>query len=88
MDLETGMVGFYPTSARGSYERKHFAGADPLREMYCDGAREFRKAKHDLIIPGDFSVPGRHETNGIAEACVKRLSRCVRALLELSLIHI
>eukprot|EP00969_Alexandrium_andersonii_P196277 8671333-Alexandrium_andersonii.AAC.1 len=50
--------------------------------MYSDGAKEFRKARYDLLIPGDFSVPGRHETNGIAEGCVKKLSRCVRALLE------
>eukprot|EP00969_Alexandrium_andersonii_P265512 11733468-Alexandrium_andersonii.AAC.1 len=43
MGLGTGMVGFYPTSARGSYECKnsinHSAGADPIHEMYCDGAR-------------------------------------------------
>eukprot|EP00969_Alexandrium_andersonii_P347119 15346836-Alexandrium_andersonii.AAC.1 len=37
-----------------------------------------------MFIPGDFSVPGRRETNGIAEGCVKKLSRCVRALLEQS----
>eukprot|EP00969_Alexandrium_andersonii_P176745 7815164-Alexandrium_andersonii.AAC.1 len=72
MDLGAGMFGFYPTSGRDSYACKnsinHFAGNDPLHELYCDEAREFRKAKHDLIIPGDYSVPGRHETNGIAEA--------------------
>eukprot|EP00969_Alexandrium_andersonii_P125188 5533675-Alexandrium_andersonii.AAC.1 len=61
MDLGTGFVGFYPTNARGTYYCKfcinHCAGHSPIKEMYSDGATEFRRARSDLLIPGDFSVP-------------------------------
>eukprot|EP00969_Alexandrium_andersonii_P183802 8122155-Alexandrium_andersonii.AAC.1 len=67
MDLGTGLVGFYPTSARGATECRnsldHVAGDSPTRDLYCDGAKEFRNAMHDMITPGDYSVPGRRETN-------------------------
>eukprot|EP00969_Alexandrium_andersonii_P009241 404746-Alexandrium_andersonii.AAC.1 len=55
MDLGTGMVGFYPTSARGLYECKnsinHFAGADPTERVSEGQAR--------LDYPRRFQCPGQ-----------------------------
>eukprot|EP00969_Alexandrium_andersonii_P361733 15458211-Alexandrium_andersonii.AAC.1 len=55
MVFGAGTVGFYPTSARGSAECKNsvdnFAGAAPIRDMYCDGAREFQEGQTRFALP-------------------------------------
>eukprot|EP00969_Alexandrium_andersonii_P013904 606623-Alexandrium_andersonii.AAC.1 len=79
MDIGAGYLGPYSTIARGSADcrasSEHFSGGATVKDMYCDGAKELRKAKHDLFAPGDYSVPGRPGTNGIVEGRVKKLSR-------------
>ena len=57
-------------------------GDVPRHRIYSDRASGFAKVMRDLFIPHSTSIPGRPETNGIAEGNVQSLSACVRALLE------
>eukprot|EP00969_Alexandrium_andersonii_P189827 8387211-Alexandrium_andersonii.AAC.1 len=53
-------------------------------DLHADGARENRRAALDLAQPMATSIPGRRETNAVAERAVQPLSACVRVLLEQS----
>eukprot|EP00969_Alexandrium_andersonii_P071237 3145006-Alexandrium_andersonii.AAC.1 len=78
----------YPDTSRfaETIERalNDFYGRRVRGVLHADGARENRRAALDLVQPMATSIPGRHETNAIAERTVQSLSACVRVLLEQS----
>jgi hypothetical protein len=66
-------VGAHPTTFSGGVKAvQHFEGPDErVKQMYCDGAPELKRALLDVGIINPTSTPGCPATNGIAEACVK-----------------
>eukprot|EP00969_Alexandrium_andersonii_P350008 15432325-Alexandrium_andersonii.AAC.1 len=61
-----------------------FYGRRKRGRIRTDGAIEYHRVARDMFLPHSASVPGRFETNAIAERNVQSLSTCVRALLEQS----
>eukprot|EP00969_Alexandrium_andersonii_P221951 9802924-Alexandrium_andersonii.AAC.1 len=78
----------YPDTSRSAetIERalNDFYGRRVRGVLHAGGARENHRAALDLVQPMATSIPGRHETNAIAERAVQSLSACVRVLLEQS----
>ena len=75
-DLGTDWRETLPRCFRSSEETRkavqHFEGPDEkVKQMYCDGAPELKRAMADVGIINPTSTPGCPATNGIAEACVK-----------------
>ena len=75
-DLGTDWRETLPRCTRSSEETRkavqHFEGPDEkVKQMYCDGAPELKRAMADVGIINPTSTPGCPATNGIAEACVK-----------------
>ena len=70
-DCYTGLIGAYPSSrmAKDDVVRaiKKFIGAKKVRQAYSDQAPQFDEAMHEMKIPIDHSLPGRPQTNSIAE---------------------
>ena len=46
---------------------KQFIGAKKVRQAYSDHAPQFIEAMNEMKIPIDHSLPGRPQTNSIAE---------------------
>eukprot|EP00969_Alexandrium_andersonii_P134693 5959053-Alexandrium_andersonii.AAC.1 len=76
----------YPDTSRASdrveFALSQFYGRRKRGRIHIDGAIEYRRAAWDMFLPHSTSVPGRPETNAIAERNVQSLSTCIRALLE------
>ena len=87
-DLGTGYCGFFPTAHRDTPETERifndFLGDAKVRLLRTDGASEFKSTSTNLFIPHCTSTPGRHETNGVAERNIQKLSAAARTLLEQS----
>eukprot|EP00435_Cladocopium_sp_Y103_P034429 s953_g8.t2 len=70
-DCFTGLIGAYPSSRMTSDDVvravKQFIGARKVREAYSDRAPQFDDAMFEMKIPIDHSLPGRPQTNSIAE---------------------
>ena len=70
-DCFTGIIGAYPSDrmAKDDVVRavKQFIGAKKVRQAYSDHAPQFIEAMNEMKIPIDHSLPGRPQTNSIAE---------------------
>ena len=70
-DCFTGIIGAYPSDrmAKDDVVRavKQFIGAKKVRQAYSDHAPQFIEAINEMKIPIDHSLPGRPQTNSIAE---------------------
>lgn len=70
-DRYTGMIGAYPSQKKSSDDVvraiKRFMGRFKVREAYGDKAPQFEKAMKELRIPYDHALPGRAQTNSLAE---------------------
>ena len=70
-DCYTGLINAYPSSrmAKDDVVRavKQFIGAKKARQAYSDQAPQFIEAMNEMKIPIDHSLPGRPQTNSIAE---------------------
>eukprot|EP00969_Alexandrium_andersonii_P300193 13271298-Alexandrium_andersonii.AAC.1 len=78
----------YPDTSRASdrveFARCQFYGRRKRGRILTDGAIEYRRMARGMFRPRSTSVPGRSETNAIAERNAPSPSTCVRALLEQS----
>ena len=67
----TGMIGACPSDrmTKDDVVRaiKQFIGAKKVRQAYSDHAPQFIEAMNEMKIPIDHSLPGRPQTNSIAE---------------------
>ena len=70
-DCFTGIIGAYPSDrmTKDDVVRavKQFIGAKKVRQAYSDHAPQFIEAMNEMKIPIDHSLPGRPQTNSIAE---------------------
>ena len=70
-DCFTGIIGAYPSDrmTKDDVVRavKQFIGAKKVRQAYSDHAPQFSEAMNEMKIPIDHSLPGRPQTNSIAE---------------------
>ena len=70
-DCFTGIIGAYPSDrmTKDDVVRavKQFIGAKKVRQAYSDHAPQFIEAMNEMKIPIDHSMPGRPQTNSIAE---------------------
>ena len=70
-DCFTGIISAYPSDrmAKDDVVRavKQFIGAKKVRQAYSDHAPQFIEAMNEMKIPIDHSLPGRPQTNSIAE---------------------
>ena len=70
-DCFTGIIGAYPSDrmTKDDVVRavKQFIGAKKVRQAYSDHAPQFIEAMSEMKIPIDHSLPGRPQTNSIAE---------------------
>eukprot|EP00435_Cladocopium_sp_Y103_P000463 s4856_g1.t1 len=70
-DCFTGLVGAYPSSRMTSDDVvravQQFIGSKKVRELYSDNAPLFDDAMYEMKILVDHSLPGRPQTNSIAE---------------------
>ena len=71
-DCFTGIIGAYPSDSRMTKDDvvravKQFIGAKKVRQAYSDHAPQFIEAMNEMKIPIDHSLPGRPQTNSIAE---------------------
>ena len=70
-DCFTGIIGAYPSyrMAKDDVVRavKQFIGAKKVRQAYSDHAPQFIEVMNEMKIPIDHSLPGRPQTNLIAE---------------------
>ena len=70
-DCFAGMIGDSPSDRMTQDDVvraiKQFIGAKKLRQAYSDHAPQFIEAMGEMKIPIDYSLPGRPQTNSIAE---------------------
>ena len=70
-DCFTGIIGAYPSDRMSKDDVvravKQFIGAKKVRQAYFDHAPQFIEAMNEMKIPIDHSLPGRPQTNSIAE---------------------
>ena len=70
-DCFTGIIGAYPSDRMSKDDVvravKQFIGAKKVRQAYSDHAPQFIEAMNEMKIPIDHSLPGRPQTNSIAE---------------------
>ena len=70
-DCFTGIIGAYPSDrmTKDDVVRavKQFIGAKKVRQAYSDHAPQFIEAMNEMKTPIDHSLPGRPQTNSIAE---------------------
>ena len=70
-DCFTGIIGAYPSDrmTKDDVVRavKQFIGTKKVRQAYSDHAPQFIEAMNEMKIPIDHSLPGRPQTNSIAE---------------------
>ena len=70
-DCFTGIIGAYPSDrmTKDDVVRavKQFIGAKKVRQAYSDHAPQVIEAMNEMKIPIDHSLPGRPQTNSIAE---------------------
>jgi len=70
-DCFTGIIGAYPSDrmTKDDVVRSvtQFIGAKKVRQAYSDHAPQFIEAMNEMKIPIDHSLPGRPQTNSIAE---------------------
>ena len=70
-DCFTGVTGAYPSDRMSKDDVvravKQFIGAKKVRQAYSDHAPQFIEAMNEMKIPIDHSLPGRPQTNSIAE---------------------
>ena len=70
-DCFTGIIGAYPSDRMTKDDVvtavKQFIGAKKVRQAYSDHAPQFIEAMNEMKIPIDHSLPGRPQTNSIAE---------------------
>ena len=70
-DCFTGIIGAYPSDrmTKDDVVRavKQFIGAKKVRQAYSDHVPQFIEAMNEMKIPIDHSLPGRPQTNSIAE---------------------
>ena len=70
-DRFTGMIAAYPSANKSTEDVvtavKRFMGRHIIREAYGDLAPQYEKAMKELKIPYDHSLPGRAQSNSLAE---------------------
>ena len=70
-DCFTGVIGAYPSDrmTKDDVVRavKQFIGNKKVGQAYSDHAPQFIEAMNEMMIPIDHSLPGRPQTNSIAE---------------------
>ena len=70
-DCFTGIIGAYPSDRMSKDDVvravKQFIDAKKVRQAYSDHAPQFIEAMNEMKIPIDHSLPGRPQTNSIAE---------------------
>ena len=81
-DVGTDWVDNLPRLMRSTEQTRqglqHFKGHEEVKEFYCDGAPELKRACLEVGIMNPTSTPGCPETNGRAEAKVKLVKASTR----------
>lgn len=76
-DRYTGLIGAYPSQRKTTEDVvravKRFMGRYRIREAHGDKAPRFEKAMGELKIPYDHALPGRAQSNSLAE----RNNQCI-----------
>ena len=85
-DRGSRWIGGYPVGTRSEDDAKqalqHFIGPrQKVDRFYSDQAPELVAAAHSLNISNDTAVPGRPDTNGVAESVVRKVVEGTRAAL-------
>jgi hypothetical protein len=87
-DRGTRWLQCFPKLSNSSEHTKEaflsFAGHTAVRSFYSDRAPEFRAAARELGWEFHASVPGRPQSNGVAERAVRRVIEGTRVVLEQS----
>jgi hypothetical protein len=86
-DVATMHLDCYPTGSRHADETlmalDHFIGPkETVKMFYTDAARELHSAAKTLGLCRDCSTPGRPESNGLAEAKVRKVLQGTRTIME------
>ena len=70
-DIYTGIIVGYPIGRKNAVtvinSVEHFAGRRKIKQVYSDDAPEFINACSELKIPHDLSLPGKKQSNSLAE---------------------
>ena len=91
-DVGTDWIDILPRFARSTDQTKkalqQFKGTENVASFYCDGAPELKKATLELGIMNPTSTPASPETNGRAEAKVKKAKGSTRCAMIQSGFHV
>ncbi len=88
-DVATGWIDCHPTASKSTEDAVEalniLVGADEkVKNFYTDAAEELTKAAKQLGWRHPTALPGRPQTNGIAERAVKQVLNGTRAVLKAS----